>query len=38
VTDQFTIAHYFDRLEKAEANLADALVLTDLSRREDLRR
>src|ERR1700678_2317716 len=38
VTEHFTIAYYFDRLEEAEANLADALGLGDLQRREDLRR
>ncbi len=38
VTEHFTIACYFDRLEEAEANLADALGLGDVPRREDLRR
>ena len=38
VTEHFTIAYYFDRLEEAEANLADALDLGDLSRRTDLPR
>ena len=33
VTEHFTIAYYFDRLEEAEANLADELGLGDLSRR-----
>jgi acyl-CoA thioesterase FadM len=36
VTEHFTIAYYFDRLEEAEANLADALGLGDLPRRVDL--
>jgi acyl-CoA thioesterase FadM len=36
VTEHFTIAYYFDRLEEAEANLADALGLGDLSHRPDL--
>jgi acyl-CoA thioesterase FadM len=31
VTEHFTIAYYFDRLEEAEANLADDLGLGDLS-------
>ena len=38
VTEHFTIAYYFDRLEEAEANLADALGLDDLPRRADLSR
>jgi acyl-CoA thioesterase FadM len=38
VTEHFTIAYYFDRLEEAEANLADELGLGDLSRRSDLPR
>ena len=38
VTEHFTIAYYFDRLEEAEANLADALGLSDLSRRGDVPR
>jgi acyl-CoA thioesterase FadM len=33
VTEHFTVAYYFDRLEEAEANLADALGNDDLSRR-----
>ncbi len=43
VTEHFTIAYYFDRLEEAAANLAEALGLGDLlksggfSRRMDLR-
>lgn len=36
VTEHFTIAYYFDRLEEAEANLADELGFDDLSRRGDL--
>jgi acyl-CoA thioesterase FadM len=38
VTEHFTIAYYFDRLEEAEANLADELGLGDLPRREDVPR
>ena len=38
VTEHFTIAYYFDRLEEAEANLTDVLGLGDLSRRGDLAR
>jgi acyl-CoA thioesterase FadM len=38
VTEHFTIAYYFDRLEEAEANLADALGLGNLPRRGDLSR
>src|SRR5580698_1751416 len=37
-TEHFTIAYYFDRLEEAEANLAEALGLGDLSRRGDIPR
>jgi len=39
VTEHFTIAYYFDRLEEAEANLADTLGLGDLPgiRRFDVR-
>lgn len=33
VTEHFTIAYYFDRLEEAEANLADAIGLDGLPRR-----
>src|SRR5438105_883593 len=33
VTEHFTIAFYFDRLEEAERNLADLLRLGDLLRR-----
>jgi acyl-CoA thioesterase FadM len=36
VTEHFTIAYYFDRLEEAEANLADVLGLSDLPRRAEL--
>jgi acyl-CoA thioesterase FadM len=32
VTEHFTVAYYFDRLEEAEANVADALGFSDLSR------
>jgi acyl-CoA thioesterase FadM len=32
VTEHFTIAYYFDRLEEVEGNLADALGFGDLSR------
>ena len=38
VTEHFTIAYYFDRVEEAEANLADELGLGDLSRHGDLPR
>jgi acyl-CoA thioesterase FadM len=38
VTEHFTIAYYFDRVEEAEANLADELGLGDLARRGDLPR
>jgi len=38
VTEHFTIGYYFDRLEEAEANLADELCLSDLSGRSDLPR
>jgi len=38
VTEHFTIGYYFDRVEEAEANLADTLGLGDLPRRGDLRR
>lgn len=37
-TEHFTIAYYFDRLEEAEANLADDLGFSELSRRGDLPR
>jgi acyl-CoA thioesterase FadM len=33
VTEHFTIAYYFERLEEAQANLADALDLAGLPRR-----
>src|SRR5204863_8551601 len=33
VTEHFTIAYYFDRLEEAERNLADLLSVADLLRR-----
>jgi acyl-CoA thioester hydrolase len=38
VTEHFTIAYYFDRLEEAQANLADSLGLPDLPRRADISR
>ena len=38
VTEHFTVAYYFDRLEEADANLADELGLGDLLRRDDLLR
>src|SRR5215472_7090060 len=38
VTEHFTIAYYFDRLEEADANLADALGLGDAARRRDVPR
>ncbi len=38
VTEHFTIAYYFDRLEETQANLADDLGLGDLLRRGDLPR
>jgi acyl-CoA thioesterase FadM len=38
MTEHFTIAYYFDRLEEADANLAEALGLADLPRRADLPR
>jgi acyl-CoA thioesterase FadM len=38
VTEHFTVAYYFDRVEEAEANLADALGFGDLSRRGDVPR
>jgi acyl-CoA thioesterase FadM len=38
VTEHFTIAYYFDRLEEAEANLADQLGLNELPTRTDLNR
>ena len=36
VTEHFTIAYYFDRLEEAEANLADDLGLDELPRHTGL--
>src|SRR5262249_50672369 len=38
VTEHFTIAYYFDRIEEAEAGLADELGLADLRHREDVPR
>jgi acyl-CoA thioesterase FadM len=38
VTEHFTIAYYFDRLEEAEANLGDDLGVGDLSRGGDVPR
>jgi len=38
VTEHFTIAYYFDRLEEAGGNLADTLGLGDLTRRGDIPR
>ena len=38
VTEHFTIAYYFDRLEEADANLADELGLVDMPRRTDISR
>jgi acyl-CoA thioester hydrolase len=38
VTEHFTVAYYFDRLEEAEANLADDLGLGHLPRRGDVPR
>jgi acyl-CoA thioesterase FadM len=38
VTEHFTIAYYFDRLEEADANLADDLGLGALPHRADLPR
>ena len=38
LTEHFTIAYYFDRLEQAQANLADELGLGTLPRRDDLPR
>ena len=36
VTEHFTIAYYFDRLEESEANLADSLGIGNLLHRGDL--
>jgi acyl-CoA thioesterase FadM len=38
VTEHFTVGYYFDRLEEADANLADELGLGDLPRRADVSR
>lgn len=38
VTEHFTVGYYFDRVEEAEANLADDFGLAMLSRRGDLPR
>jgi acyl-CoA thioesterase FadM len=38
VTEHFTVGYYFDRLEEAEANLADAFGLGMLQHRADLPR
>jgi acyl-CoA thioesterase FadM len=38
VTEHFTVGYYFDRVEEAEANLADELGLGDLPRRSDIPR
>ena len=38
VTEHFTIGYYFDRLEEAQANLADVLGIADLARRGDVPR
>ncbi len=38
VTEHFTIAYYFDRLEEAAGNLTEALGLGDLPQREDVPR
>jgi acyl-CoA thioesterase FadM len=38
VTEHFTIAYYFDRIEEADANLADALGIGDLAHRLDIDR
>jgi acyl-CoA thioesterase FadM len=37
-TEHFTVAYYFDRIEEAEANLADALRIGDLAHRLDIPR
>ena len=37
-TEHFTVAYYFDRLEEADANLADELGVGDLPRRADVSR
>ena len=38
VTEHFTIAYYFDRLEQAEANLIDRIGLTGALRRGGFKR
>ena len=38
VTEHFTVGYYFDRVEEAEANLADEFGIGDLWRRGDLPR
>jgi acyl-CoA thioesterase FadM len=38
VTEHFTVAFYFDRIEEADANLADALGIRALARRMDIPR
>lgn len=38
VTEHFTVAYYFDRIEEADANLADALDLGDRAHRHDIHR
>ena len=38
VTEHFTVAYYFDRVEESEANLADMLGIGDLARRGDIPR
>ncbi len=38
VTEHFTVGYYFDRVEEAEANLADELGLGDLPRRGNIPR
>lgn len=38
VTEHFTIAYYFDRIEEADANLFDALGLGDRTHRSDIPR
>ncbi|MGA9014401.1 MAG: thioesterase family protein, partial [Acetobacteraceae bacterium] len=38
VTEHFTIAYYFDRLEEADTNFADELGLVEMQRRTDISR
>src|SRR4051794_3418326 len=38
VTEHFTVAYYFDRLEEAAATIADQLGVADLLRRDDVPR